>query len=109
MSKDIIDRLTEYDAPEAARDYSERTAGIRKCRCMVVPARASCAEEIEEQEAAYLAEPHFPIPFWSGDGDGLGMLEPLTADDFKLLAAAGVTAEQWEIAVLEDQLERNEP
>jgi len=101
MTKDIVDRLTEYE-PEAP---SQRSDGKRGC--MVVRPRATCSEEIEQREADYLAQQHFPIPFWSTDEGGREwVLEPLMTGDFKLLAAAGITPEEWEIAVLEDHLEQ---
>ena len=96
MTKDIIDRLTEYEAPLPTQGKDGKRFG------MAVPRRASCPEEIEDIEADYLAQPIFPVPFWDENNN----LEPLTHDDFKLLAAAGITPEEWEIAVLEDHLEK---
>jgi hypothetical protein len=46
----------------------------------------------------------FPIPFWDCDGDE-PKLEPLMTGDFAALAEAGITPDEWEILVIEDQLE----
>ena len=60
---------------------------------MVVGRRASSSAEIDEIEAAYLAELRLPLPFWDGE---TGDLEPLSHLDFEMLKAAGVTPEEWE-------------
>ena len=69
---------------------------------MVVGRRASSSEEIDEIEAAYLAELRLPLPFWDSE---TGDLEPLSHLDFQMLEAAGVSPEEWELLVLSDHVE----
>lgn len=103
MTRDYIDNLThtEPDTPQTSVERS--VTGARIMRCMVVPGRAVSSEEIEAREAEYLSRDILPIPVW----DEFGQLEPLTSFDLDALETAGVTPEQWEIAVIEEQLERN--
>ena len=75
---------------------------------MAVPARATSSEEVEATEIAALTAPMFPIPFWDCDGDE-PKLEPLMTGDFAMLDEAGISPEEWEILVIEDQLGKRTP
>jgi hypothetical protein len=100
---DYLDKLTHSEA-EGVREVGTLNAlGIRKVCAMAVPVHATSSEEIEATEIAALTAPMFPIPFWDLDG-AEPKLEPLMTGDYAMLAEAGITPEEWEIAVLEDQL-----
>jgi hypothetical protein len=101
--RDYIDALlhSESEAPHQVIDVN--VLGLLRRRSMVVHERAVSSEEIEGREAAMLAATELPIPFWDEDH----ALEPLNTFDYAVLQAAGVTPTEFEIAVLEEQLERN--
>lgn len=101
---DYIDRLV-HSEPEGVREVvAINGIGVPKINAMAIPGRAVSAEEIEDREAAYLVSTQYPIPFW--DLDQGCSLEPLMTADYATLKAAGITPEEWEIAVLEDHMER---
>ena len=103
---DYIDKLTHSD-PDVVRDAGTvNKLGIRRVNVMAVPARAASSEEIEAYEVAALTTYQYPTPFWDCDSDK-PTLEPLMTADYAMLNDAGISPEEWEIAVLEDQLERN--
>jgi len=102
---DIFDKLT-HSAPEDVQQVGTVNAlGIHKVNMIAVPERAVSAEDIEAREAAYFAAPQFPLPSWDLD-DGPA-LEPLMTQDYALLRAVGISPEEWEQIVLEDQLEKS--
>jgi len=103
---DFIDALVQPEANAAEVVGDVNSIGVQRQRGMVVPCRAASTEEIEEMEAGILAvaAEAIPIPFW--DGDAGGTLEPLMRGDFAGLREMGITPEQWEIAVLEDRIEK---
>jgi len=104
---DYLDKLT-HSEPETVQEVGTvNKIGVRRVNVMAVPERAVSAEDIEAREAAYFAAPKFPIPFWDLD-EGEGSLEPLMTNDYATLRAAGITPEEWEIAVLEDHIERSQ-
>jgi hypothetical protein len=101
---DFLDKIT-HSEPEGVQEVGTiNKLGIRRVNAMAVPARAVSSEEVEEFEHAALTAPMFPIPFWDCDGDE-PKLEPLMTGDYAMLAEAGIAPEQWEILVIEDQLE----
>jgi hypothetical protein len=101
---DFLDKLT-HSEPEGVREVGTvNKLGIRRVNAMAVPVRATSPEEMEATEIATLTAPMFPIPFWDCDGDE-PKLEPLMTGDFAALAEAGITPDEWEILVIEDQLE----
>lgn len=102
---DFIDKLTHSEPEDVQQVGTVNALGVRKVNMMAVPERAVSAEDIEAREQAFLDAPQFPIPFWDLD-DGPA-LEPLITQDHALLRAAGITAEEWEQIVLEDQLEKS--
>jgi hypothetical protein len=99
---DYIDKLLHSEPQTAQRVGSMNVLGIRSLSVMAVPERAALGE-IEEREAAILSGLELPLPFW----DENGLLEPLNTFDFATLAAAGIDPTDFEIAVIEDRLERN--
>lgn len=99
----MTDYLDELIGDPTAADTGRRTEMFGPMLpVMVVGQRAASSEEIDQIEAAYLAELRLPLPFWDGE---TGDLEPLSHLDFEMLKAAGVTPEEWEILVLSDHLE----
>ena len=106
MVKDITDKLVTFEeGGPTVKPVGTNALGIPKFNAMVVPSRAESAEDIEEREREMLASLEFPIPFWDGD---TGVLEPLMQQDYAVLEAAGIDPVDFEIAVLEDFLERGE-
>ena len=106
--QDIYDKLT-HSEPEGVREVGTvNKLGIRRVTAMAVPARATSSEEVEATEIAALTAPMFPIPFWDCDGDE-PKLEPLMTGDFAMLDEAGISPEEWEILVIEDQLGKRTP
>jgi hypothetical protein len=103
---DYIDRLV-HSEPEGVREVGTiNKLGVHKINAMAIPTRAVSAEYIEDREATYFALPEYPIPFWDLDDAGGPALEPLMTGDYALLKSAGISPEDFEIAVLEEQLER---
>ena len=67
---------------------------------------------VERRTSKHAKSPHFtasqfPIPFWDLDDPDGPLLEPLMTQDYAVLKAEGISPEEWEIAVLEDQMERS--
>ncbi len=104
---DIFDKLTRSE-PETEREVGTiNKLGIRCINAMAVPVRALSAEDIEATEVAALTASQFPIPFWDLDNPDGPLLEPLMTQDYAVLKAEGISPEEWEIAVLEEQMERS--
>jgi hypothetical protein len=103
---DYIDKLT-HSAPEDVREVGTiNKLGIRRLNVMAVPERAANAEDIEATEVAALTAFNYPTPFWDCDGE-MPVVEPLMSGDYAMLKAANISPEEWEIAVLEDQMEKS--
>ena len=102
---DFIDKLTHSEPEDVHQVGTINSLSVHKVNMMAVPERAVSAEDIEAREAAYFDAPELPIPFWDLD-DGPA-LEPLMTHDYATLKAAGISPEEWEQIVLEDQLEKS--
>jgi hypothetical protein len=99
MMKELLEKLlapNDVPRPESAHGF------------IVVGVRA-LPGELEAREREALANPcpdELPLPFWESYEEGI--LEPPSAADLKVLERLGITAEEYEILVLEDRLERME-
>ena len=106
---DYIDRLTtsqDEDTPQGASAVN--FMGIPMVRAMAVAERAASPEEAEQSEAALIESYktggiELPITWWDQE---TGAPEPLRDRDFALLEAAGIDPTDWEIDVIEEQLNR---
>jgi hypothetical protein len=106
---DYIDRLT-HSADEVTRQTGAvNFLGIPMVRAMAVGARYDSPEQAEADEAVLIASfkpgagVELPITWWD---EFTGAPEPLRDRDYALLEAAGIDPNDWEIDVIEEQLNR---
>jgi hypothetical protein len=105
---DYIDKLTTGQDDETPQASSVNFMGIPIVRAMAVGARYDSPEQAEAEEAA-LNESYksigieLPITWWDAE---TGAPEPLRDRDYALLEAAGIDPTDWEIDVIEEQLNR---
>lgn len=108
MTRDYIDKLT-HSADEDPRQVSAvNFLGIPMARAMAVGARFATPEEAEDDEAKLIESYktrgiELPIVWWDQES---GAPEPLRDRDYALLEAAGIDPTDWEIDVIEEQLNR---
>jgi hypothetical protein len=106
---DFIDTFLHADDTAPAPVEYDPISGRRIFKGMVVRARAKTLTELEDRERASIArlnDPDYiplPIPFWDA---ATGHLEPFDLASLKVLERLGMTALEYEILLLEDQLER---
>lgn len=105
---DYIDKLTHSEQEDTRQAAGLNFLGIPMVRAMAVGARYATPEEAEDSEAALIETyktggVELPITWWDQE---TGAPEPLRARDYVLLEAAGITPEEWQILIIEEQLNR---
>jgi hypothetical protein len=106
---DYIDKLTHSADEGPHQTGAVNFLGIPIVQAMAVPARYSTPEEADADEAAYIASlksgavVELPMTWWDSETCAP---EPLHERDFALLEAAGIDPTDWEIFVIEEQLNR---
>lgn len=104
---DYIDKLTHSEQEDARQTATLNFMGIPMLRAMAVGERAASSEEMEANEAEWIASLNssgeLPLTWWDSD---TGAPEPLRARDYALLEAAGIDPTEWQILIIEEHLER---
>jgi hypothetical protein len=107
--RDFIDKLTTGQDEETSQSSARNFMGIPEVRAMAVSARFTSSKQAEDEEALLIESYksggiELPITWWDSE---TGAPEPLRERDYALLDAAGIDPTDWEIDVIEEQLNRS--